>query len=373
MSLANNSGTKSALSSEDFQKVGHDHRPQKEEPEAHFTFLLLFDKVSGSPNVHYHMVDPTSPQKIFPKENTFTAKQVKDICGYKPVVFQGCLYVIGGKDWNTGVLSARVNKYDPRLNEWKTVKDLNNARYGCTAEVLGGYLYVIGGMVTGKRVSDSVERYDQPSDLWTEVAPLPSPRIDHASCVINGAIYVSGGTFDLDYPGSNSFWCYDPGENAWKDVDDGETYLPHERSSHVMCPLDNNKIIILGGQVFDQDAYCEMDEPNIYQYNLPDSHVTQEIRKTWYMDLPRMAIPRCNSCIVLIGTNLWMIGGFSYNKRTPIKTASYYDTVKKRWKNAFQLPDHHYDNMEGVMLVVPASNGNFRFQDRFIYSQWLMW
>ncbi|KAK6998111.1 kelch-like protein 5, partial [Biomphalaria glabrata] len=205
MSLANNSGTKSALSSEDFQKVGHDHRPQKEEPEAHFTFLLLFDKVSGSPNVHYHMVDPTSQQKIFPKENTFTAKQVKDICGYKPVVFQGCLYVIGGKDWNTGVLSARVNKYDPRLNEWKAVKDLNNARYGCTAEVLGGYLYVIGGMVTGKRVSDSVERYDQPSDLWTEVAPLPSPRIDHASCVINGAIYVSGGTFDLDYPGSNSF------------------------------------------------------------------------------------------------------------------------------------------------------------------------
>ncbi|KAH9519632.1 hypothetical protein Btru_003200 [Bulinus truncatus] len=167
--------------------------------------------------------------------------------------------------------------------------------------------------------------------------------------------------------------CYDPEDNVWKDVEDGETYLPHERSNHVMCPVDSNRIIFLGGQVFDHESYCEMDEADIYQYNLPDGQVTPESRKVWYMDHPRMAVPRCNSSIVLIGSNIWIIGGFSYNKRIPVKLVSYFDTVLKRWRNAFHLPDHHYANMEGVLLDVPATNTSFIFKDRFIYKHWVMW
>ena len=41
-----------------------------------FEFLLIFDRATGSSKVHYFMVDPAVPSRLFPKMNTINFKKV---------------------------------------------------------------------------------------------------------------------------------------------------------------------------------------------------------------------------------------------------------------------------------------------------------
>ncbi|KAK7483547.1 hypothetical protein BaRGS_00025221, partial [Batillaria attramentaria] len=170
-----------------------------------YEFLLLFDRATGSPKVHYFMVDPWAPSRLFPKMNTINFNRVKDLIGYRPVVLNNCLFLIGGKDWNNGTYMAGVWKYDPRLNQWRAARPLNIARCRFSVEALDGFIYVLGGETQSSQVTDSVERYDPLADEWTQVAPLPRPRADHASCTLGGRVYVSGGISNLKHQCSNVF------------------------------------------------------------------------------------------------------------------------------------------------------------------------
>ncbi|KAL8583538.1 hypothetical protein ACOMHN_054854 [Nucella lapillus] len=192
-----------------------------------FEFLLVFDRAAGSPKVHYFMVDPWVPSRLYPKMNTINFNKIKDLVGYRAVVLSNCLYLIGGKDWNHGNFMAGVWKFDPRLNQWTEARPLKLARCRFTAEALDGFIYVMdvhtvsagewrlllprvvsaaGGETKSQQVTDSVERYDPLSDRWAPVAPLPRARADHATCTLNGRIYVSGGISNLKHQCSNVFW-----------------------------------------------------------------------------------------------------------------------------------------------------------------------
>ena len=41
-----------------------------------FEFLLMFDRAAGSPKVHYFMIDPWAPSRLFPKMNTINFNKV---------------------------------------------------------------------------------------------------------------------------------------------------------------------------------------------------------------------------------------------------------------------------------------------------------
>ena len=109
-----------------------------------YEFVFIFNKTSGSPRFQYFMIDPWTQTKLFPKCNSIIFNNLKNLVNYKPVVLDDCLYIIGGKDWETGEHRNTTWRYDPASCRWTARSGLNNARCRHTADVLNGCIYVTG-------------------------------------------------------------------------------------------------------------------------------------------------------------------------------------------------------------------------------------
>jgi hypothetical protein len=121
--------------------------------------------------------------------------------------------VIGGKFYMMGFSpytrdDVHFSVYDPSTNQWTPKTPLGLSRPGAASTVLGGKLYVIGGMRYNAQTDamdtlDITTVYDPATDAWTRRAPLPSPRIRTAATKVflNGQprIEVVGGVA----PGNN--------------------------------------------------------------------------------------------------------------------------------------------------------------------------
>ncbi|GFS17079.1 kelch-like protein 9 [Elysia marginata] len=169
---------------------------------------------------------------------------------------------------------------------------------------------------------------------------------------------------------------YDPEDGLWREVREGKAFLPHEREKHNMVPIGNSKILVLAGRGFDQETFSEKDEGAVCHYNLGGVEYDKAVgglKPEWDLDHPGMPHPRSNAAILLLGRNVWAIGGLSYNKGTGVNTVGYYDIKRRRWREAFPLPEGHYSNLDGVLLHIPVTNKDFCFVDRFIYDRWIMW
>ena len=88
------------------------------------------------------------------------------------------LYIIGGRNnsLSGNVDCDSVDRYDPLLDEWKSVCSLTVPRNRVGIGVIDGYVYAIGGS-HGNLYLNLVEKYDADEDRWVEVAPLTVPRI----------------------------------------------------------------------------------------------------------------------------------------------------------------------------------------------------
>ena len=113
---------------------------------------------------------------------------IRNPFGLDVSAFQGKLYVIGGG-------KREVERYDPLLNSWASVKSLKEKIQFASAVTFQGYLYVIGGVDTdndNERLN-SVCRYNPDANMWQEVAPLPKPRSSFCAVADEKNIYVIGG------------------------------------------------------------------------------------------------------------------------------------------------------------------------------------
>lgn len=109
----------------------------------------------------------------------------------------------------------------------------------CTSELLGNYLYIIGGY-SGKHSLSDVQRFDFLSNEWETVAPLTYRKASLSSVVYKNKIYVVGG---VQGPrASDEIECYDDSVNKWNIVG----YLQYKRSG-CGIGLFENKIFVFGG------------------------------------------------------------------------------------------------------------------------------
>ena len=83
---------------------------------------------------------------MFPKMNTISMNLVKDLSDYKTAVKDNMLYIMGGKDWNTGSHIAAMWRFDPLTSQWTQLSPMTTARSRFTAEVIGDFIYVAGKM-----------------------------------------------------------------------------------------------------------------------------------------------------------------------------------------------------------------------------------
>src|SRR5918992_2080660 len=88
---------------------------------------------------------------------------------------EGRIYAAGGMVGESGRRLDTFQRFDPRANEWTTLRRLPEPVRAAAAAALDGEVYVVGGSMAegeGRRLY----AYDVARDEWVEHAPLPAPR-----------------------------------------------------------------------------------------------------------------------------------------------------------------------------------------------------
>jgi N-acetylneuraminic acid mutarotase len=135
-----------------------------------------------------------------PATDTWTQKgdmPASRAAGFSSVV-DGKIYVIGGYGG-----PQRIDEYDPSTDTWTVKSEMPTARRSLSTSALDGKIYAIGGYAPdapGHAGVATVEVYDPATDTWKTAPDMPTGRFGPRTSVVGGKIYVIGGMDS--WPGS---------------------------------------------------------------------------------------------------------------------------------------------------------------------------
>eukprot|EP00927_Polykrikos_kofoidii_P030149 TRINITY_DN25998_c0_g1_i1.p1 TRINITY_DN25998_c0_g1~~TRINITY_DN25998_c0_g1_i1.p1 ORF type:complete len:435 (+),score=63.14 TRINITY_DN25998_c0_g1_i1:129-1433(+) len=179
------------------------------------------------------------------------------------------IYVCGGEDQEGHTLNSTEVLHTTRLGSegggcWQAGPAMTSARYGSTAAVLGGDIYVIGGADlsskkgAGVTAHRSVEVLCSPgSETATSasgVAWRPGPLLNTRRCFAaaaspRGVLHVAGGSEDM-FRALQSVEILDRALGSWRLGPN----LISPRIGATAVPLSGGKILVLGGRGHTFDA-----------------------------------------------------------------------------------------------------------------------
>ena len=120
-------------------------------------------------------------------------------------VIGGKIYVPGGLDEN-GVATKTLYVYTPGTNTWTQRANLPRSIAGGITGVIGGKLFLLTGGFSS--LPQRLYRYDPSTNVWTRRADSPRDHRLGSGAVINGKFYVAWGH-------SPTVDVYDPATNRW--------------------------------------------------------------------------------------------------------------------------------------------------------------
>ena len=119
--------------------------------------------------------------------------------GHTAAVYNGYLYVLGGRNtttWYNSVEYAPLNS-DGTVGTWQTTTSFATARADHATAIWNGYIYVLGGCSgTPAITSNQYAAINTDGTLgnWSSTTALPQATCEHAAAAYNGYMYVMGGT-----------------------------------------------------------------------------------------------------------------------------------------------------------------------------------
>lgn len=151
---------------------------------------------------------------------------------------QNFIYVIGGVSAK-GVESL-VQKYDKTNNIWIDLAEKPTAVSDADATIVGGKIFVPGGILANGIVTDIFEVYSPETDTWEKRSPIPFPLSNYGIASFEGKIFIFGG-----WNGSkemDTVLKYEPSSDKWQSL----TSLPTARSNPSVVVVDD-LIYVIGG------------------------------------------------------------------------------------------------------------------------------
>ena len=168
--------------------------------------------------------------------------------GHSAVVYNGKMYVYGGIDGSSTLLNT-LRIYDFSTKTW-SAGATDVARMTHSAVVYNGKMYIFGGD-TGSGAVATMRVYDIASNTWSDgTTDGTNTRNDHKAVVYNNMMYVFGGYNDID--DLATMRSYDFASSAWSAVTGGDD-TGYERVGYAEG-LYNNKWYVFGG--LDDDGYA---------------------------------------------------------------------------------------------------------------------
>eukprot|EP00127_Corallochytrium_limacisporum_P007322 Clim_evm9s247 gene=Clim_evmTU9s247 len=121
-------------------------------------------------------------------------------------------------------------------------------RYAAS-EFINGKMYLFGGLSSGRQAADDLWEYSPENKTWKQVeisGQKPPARGACSSAVIGGKMYVFGGMADKKMR-FNDVWCFDPATAAWSET----TTTGEQPSSRSQCSgaVLGNRWLIFGGSL----------------------------------------------------------------------------------------------------------------------------
>nr|XP_029137153.1 kelch-like protein 33 [Labrus bergylta] len=250
-------------------------------------------------------------------------------------VHKGQLYVFGGKKYyGSNDTMNSVYRYDPVLNTWESLADMQHKRSTFSVVVLDGKILAIGGH-SDLHFENSVEQYCPTANSWRFTLPLDLPLSGHVAKVLRGQIYVSGG-LNNDYKCVSSMFLYHP--------ETGSTYLANmaqSRANHCMETL-GECLYVAGGITTDENMTavnqlaCEMYNPAADSW-------------TAFTSLP---VPHVGAGSAVLEGKFYVLGGYSHESYSDIKMVHRYDPSAQRWENMGRMPGPNND-IRASLLCLP--------------------
>jgi DNA-binding CsgD family transcriptional regulator len=216
------------------------------------------------------------------------------------------LAVIGGE--GPGGVSGAVFLYDTETNGWLPGSDKPAPVANAQAGLVGGLVFVPGGVGVDGQPREALEVYDLAADAWTTRAPLPAPLAGYALAVFDGRLYLFGGWDGAGYV--DSVWVYDPAADAWS----SRSPTPNAVGFAAAAALAD-RIVVAGG--FDGQQ----------EYSACSAYYPAEDR---WEACAAMNLPRGGLGMAADGTSIYAIGGgwqriATFNER--------YDSLTNTWSS----------------------------------------
>jgi Kelch motif/Galactose oxidase, central domain len=197
---------------------------------------------------------------------TATGKMTEPRWGHSAALLpDGSVLVAGGTAVRFGQTTKALRsaeRYDPDTGKWTAVADMTDARSDHTAVPLtGGAVLVCGGTAPAGTADDPAlafcELYDSDTGTWTPTGSLLHGRRHHQATLLSATtVLITGGTA----PGAGGDGPFDPfsqrtaerydlSTGTWTAVRD----MPSGRAFHRAVPLDDGKVLVIGGTASDRD------------------------------------------------------------------------------------------------------------------------
>ena len=255
------------------------------------------------------------------------------------VALDGEIYVIGGYDVATIV--DRVDAYDPGTDTWRDATPLPSPRHHVNAAVVGGKIYVLGGLVSNgfNAIGDTLA-YDPSTEVWEPLASMPAgtERGGATTGVIGTKIYVAGGYRNGSVAEVSA---YETTTDMWEPI----ASLPAPRD-HLVGGAIDGVLYVIGGRVGSIEGV--QGSVDIY-----DPAVG-----TWTSGAP-MLTARAGCAAAVLGPRIIVFGGEG-NTDAPsgvFPQVEAYDTMTDGWAALADMPTPRHGTGAGVVdgvIYVPG-------------------
>ncbi|GIF20569.1 hypothetical protein Ate02nite_32990 [Paractinoplanes tereljensis] len=173
--------------------------------------------------------------------------------GLDVVAVDGGIFVMGGFDPAKPAFFDSVEmRRTGGVGTWHDVAPMPTARTNPAAAVLGGKIYVAGGVTNDDTDSDVVEVYDPRSGRWSTSTRMPFARSAGAAAVLDGVLYVAGG--GLGDETLASVVAYDPAARRWRTV----APMPTARWA-LRLVASNGHLYAIGGRSTEENSLATVE------------------------------------------------------------------------------------------------------------------
>ena len=258
--------------------------------------------------------------------------------GHSAAVVNGKIYVVGGVMSETAFLNgkpiAAVEEYDPVTDTWTRKADMPEPRgylYG-SHPVVDGKIYIIGG---GKNVVSRVDVYDPATDTWSRAADMPTARMLYARVAWNGKIYTFGGITSLPSWQAqvlDTTEVYDPQTDTWRTA----APMPRGVWEHSADVIDGKIYVVGGASATDAERILQVYDPRT---------------DTWSNATPKPLNTRGFGAVAVC-SKIYTVGGWVNSGQRPYAEIWIYDTVTDTWAEGVSLPENR------ATATLSTVNGN---------------